>query len=160
MKKNLIWLFMAMLGVLTFCFFNFPYLSTHSGGYSTSINGYGVLEKWADGFAGGIMALLQLFVWFVSFTLVVVCVYRIYCEITGKSVLESVCGLSVKSLSELLFLLHAILQVLFMIFAVIYTVNLSEHGIRYAVNVGAILTFVLSVGLNAFYFTQKAIQKI
>ncbi len=160
MKKNLIWIFMAMLGSLTFCFFNFPYVSTHSGNYSTSIDGYSVMEKWADGFSGGVLALLQLLIWLVAFTLIIFTVYRIYCEITGKSTLESFCGLNVKSLSELLFLLHGILEIMFMLFAIIYTVNLSERGYRYAVNVGAILTFALSVGLNIYYFVQKALNKV
>ncbi len=159
MKKNLIWQLMAVLGVLTFCFFNFPYISTHSGKYSSSENGYSVMGKWADGFSGGILALTQLLVWAVAFLLVIFSLYRIYCEITGKNVLESVCGLSVKGLSELAFLLHGILQLLFMIFAIIYTVNLS-NGISYAVNIGAILNFILSVGLNIFYFTQKFLGKV
>ena len=116
MKKNFIWLVLAVLGVATFCLFNFPYLSTHSGHYSTSINGYAVLGKWADGALGGICALLQLLIWGVSLLITVFALVRLLTEILAKPVSDSFCGVSLKGLGELALLVHGIFSVLLLFF--------------------------------------------
>lgn len=159
MKKNFIWLVLAVLGVATFCLFNFPYLSTHSGHYSTSINGYAVLGKWADGALGGICALLQLLIWGVSLLITVFALVRLLTEILAKPVSDSFCGVSLKGLGELALLVHGIFSVLLLFFAIVHTVNLSGNGVKYAVNIGLILSVSLSVILNAFYFIKTRLKE-
>ena len=159
MKKNIIWIILALVGVLTFCFFNFPYLSTHSGEYSSSINGYAVLGKWADGALGGICALLQLLIWCISVFIALFAIIKFLGEILGKPVPESFCGVSIKGLGELGLLIHGIFSVMLLFFAIIHTVKLSGYGIRYAVNIGLILSVSQSVAFNIYYFIFVKILK-
>ncbi len=158
MKKNLIWIILGVLGILTFCFFNFPYLSTHSGKYSSSIDGYAVLGKWADGALGGICAFLQLLIWCVSAFIILFALIKFLGEILGKPVPESFCGVSIKGLGELGLLVHGIFSLLLLFFAIIHTVNLSGNGVKYAVNIGLILSVCLSVSFNIFYFIKTKLN--
>ena len=159
MRKNLIWVVLLVVGVLSFCFFNFPYISAHSGGFSSSINGYEVLGKWADGALGGICAFLQLLIWGVSLFITLFSLIRVLLEILGKPIPETFCGISVKGVGELALSVHGIFSFLLLVFAIIHTVNISGYGVRYAVNVGLILSVCQSVALNIYYFINRTKSK-
>ena len=155
MKKNLVWVVSAILGVLTLCFFAFPYISTHYLKQSTSINGYTVMGMWADGFSGGMLAFLQFAIWVCTVLLTILAVYKLIRDLIGKEDFDNFCGISVTGFGELLIITHAILQFFFMVFAVSHTVTYSGGGVRLAVNIGAILNFLLSIGSTVTYFILK-----
>lgn len=153
MKKNLIWIMLAVLGVLNLWFFNFPYISIHAGS-SSFINGYALLGKWADGVLGGLCAFLQLLIWCLSVVITLLALLKFLGDILAKSMPEKFCGICLKALGELALLVHGIFSALLMLFAIIHTVKLSGNGVNYAVNVGLILSVSLSVGLNIVYFIK------
>lgn len=164
-KNNLIYLFNAVLGAFTFVLFAFPYIAAFVSygkeSQSETVSGYKVMDLWDADAWGVLSSLVQIFVlvagilvmaWGVCGLLKGFGVFKAFPDKLGK--------LDSKKLGEYALIAYAALNVLLLVFLVIFCiVNTEElYGMKAGMRPsgGMFVAPILSVGA---YVAYKIVDK-
>ena len=160
MKKNLVYLFNAVLGALTFVILALPFIASFvdvvGNKISETVSGYKIMDLWDYEALGVLSSLLQIFVLVIGILMLAYGVCGLLKEYgVFKAFPDSFGKLDAKKLGEYILLVYAAVNVLLLVFLIAFCIANTEEiysakaGFR--VSGGMIVAPILSVGSYVAY---------